>query len=89
MTALKAKKGADFDRAYIADQVKGHREAVRLFSRAAKNAKDAEVKSYAEKTLPTLKHHLEMAESLQQSMRPSRPMSKSKKEPVKGTDTSS
>ena len=86
---LKAKKGAEFDRAFVAENVKGHRSAVNLFSRAAKNAKDPEVKSYAEKTLPTLKHHLEMAESLEKSMGGvSGKMSKSKKTEVKPSDTS-
>ena len=89
VSTLKAKKGADFDRAYVADQVKGHRSAVALFTSESKSAKDPELKSYVEKTLPTLKHHLEMAESLQKSMGSSSgKMSKSKKSEVKPTDTS-
>ncbi len=44
--------------------VKAHEETIKLFEDAAKNAKDAEVKAWAEKTLPGLRHHLEMAQAL-------------------------
>jgi putative membrane protein len=44
--------------------VNAHKDTIKLFEDAAKNAKDPEVKAWAEKTLPGLKHHLEMAQSL-------------------------
>ncbi|MCE4557379.1 DUF4142 domain-containing protein [Pelomonas cellulosilytica] len=44
--------------------VKAHEDTIKLFEDAAKNAKDAEVKAWAEKTLPGLRHHLEMAQAL-------------------------
>ena len=44
--------------------VKAHEDTIKLFEDAAKNAKDPEVKAWAEKTLPGLKHHLEMAQAL-------------------------
>jgi putative membrane protein len=50
--------GAAFDRAYIADQVKDHEKTIALFAKEARNGKDAELKAFAEKTLPTLKDHL-------------------------------
>jgi ABC-type branched-subunit amino acid transport system substrate-binding protein len=43
---------------------KGHKKAVSDFEKASKSAKDPEVKAFAEKTLPTLQHHLERAEAL-------------------------
>jgi putative membrane protein len=55
--------GAEFDKAYVAEMVKGHKKAVGEFEKAAKG-KDAEVKAFADKTLPTLRHHLEKAQSL-------------------------
>lgn len=91
LASLKAKKGAAFDKAYAAAMVKGHQSAIQLFTTASKSAKDPEVKSYAEKTLPALKHHLEMAQSLQKSVGASAmtgKTSKSKKTEVKPTDTS-
>ena len=91
LASLKAKKGAAFDKAYAAAMVKGHQSAIQLFTTASKSAKDPEVKSYAEKTLPALKHHLEMAQSLQKSVGAGAvtgKTSKSKKTEVKPTDTS-
>ena len=44
--------------------VKAHQDTIKLFEDASKNAKDPEVKAWAEKTLPGLKHHLEMAQAL-------------------------
>jgi putative membrane protein len=56
--------GAAFDRAYIKDMVKDHKEDVALFRSAAKNLKDPDLRAWAEKTLPTLEEHLRMAEGL-------------------------
>jgi putative membrane protein len=56
--------GAEFDKEYISEMVKGHKKAVSDFEKASKSAKDPEVKAFAEKTLPTLQHHLERAEAL-------------------------
>jgi putative membrane protein len=61
-------KGQDFDRAYIAQMVKDHTEAVRLFEQQAERDADPEVKAFAQKTLPTLREHLEMARSIQQQL---------------------
>lgn len=44
--------------------VNAHKDTIKLFEDAANNAKDPEVKAWAEKTLPGLKHHLEMAQAL-------------------------
>jgi putative membrane protein len=57
--------GADFDKAYLDQMVKDHEAAVKDFENASKNAKDSDVKTFAEKTLPTLKAHLERSRQLQ------------------------
>ena len=44
--------------------LKGHKKAVSDFEKASKSAKDPDVKAFAEKTLPTLKHHLEKVQAL-------------------------
>ena len=36
--------------------VDGHKKAVKLFEDASKNCKDADLKAFATKTLPTLKN---------------------------------
>jgi len=61
---LAALHGAAFDREYMAGQVADHEEAVALFTTAAKESQDAEVKAWAAKTLPTLQGHLQMARVL-------------------------
>jgi putative membrane protein len=53
--------GADFDKAYMKDMVKDHEKDVKEFKKEAKDGKDADVKKFAEDTVPTLEHHLEMA----------------------------
>jgi putative membrane protein len=85
LDTIKAKKGADFDKAFAEANVKGHQDAIMKFEKAAKSA-DAEIRAFAEKTLPTLKHHLEMAQAMHNSV--SGKTSKSPKEPHPATDTS-
>jgi len=54
-----------FDERYAKNiGVKAHQDTIKLFEDASKNAKDPEVKAWAEKTLPGLRHHLEMAQAL-------------------------
>jgi putative membrane protein len=53
-------EGADFDREYMKGQLADHEEAVALFENESENGNDGDLKDWAGKTLPTLKHHLEM-----------------------------
>jgi putative membrane protein len=57
--------GAAFDHAYVQDMVADHREDVNEFRRESRSGSDSDVKAWAGKTLPTLEHHLQLAESLQ------------------------
>lgn len=61
---LKATNGADFAKDYADMQVSAHKDAVGLFERYAKGGENADLKNWAGQTLPALKHHLEMAQSL-------------------------
>ena len=61
---LKGESGKDFSSDFDSDQVSGHKDAVSLFERYAKGGENAELKDWAGKTLPMLKHHLDMAENL-------------------------
>jgi putative membrane protein len=56
--------GADFDRAYIKDQLKDHQQDVQEFQQEAQRGSDPDVKSFASKTLPVIKEHLSMAKDL-------------------------
>jgi len=62
---LDGKTGADFDKAYVKQAVSDHEKAVKAFAKAAAQAKDADVKAFAVKTLPTLEGHLKMVQELQ------------------------
>jgi putative membrane protein len=53
-----------FDAAYADVQLQAHKEAVGLFKDYSANGPAGPVKTFAEKTLPTLEHHLMMAKDL-------------------------
>jgi putative membrane protein len=56
--------GAAFERQYKTIQVAGHKQAIELFENYAKSGDNPELKSWAARTLPTLKTHLQHAEAL-------------------------
>jgi len=56
---LNSASSQDFGQTYAKQQVDGHQEAVDLFKKYASSGDDADVKQFAEKTLPTIEHHLE------------------------------
>jgi putative membrane protein len=66
---LAAKSGADFDKAYVDAMVSGHKKVASMFEDASKNCKDADLKAFAAKTLPTIKSHLAEAEAIQKSLK--------------------
>lgn len=61
---LKSLSGTDFDKIYIADQVAGHVETQSLLSDYKQNGQNGDLKSWADKTLPTVKHHLDMINAM-------------------------
>ena len=61
---LNAASGNDFNSQFDTMQVDAHKDAVSLFELYAKGGDNADLKNWAGKTLPALKHHLEMAQSL-------------------------
>jgi putative membrane protein len=65
---LGKKNGAEFDRDYVREVgIKAHEKDIKLFEKASKDVKDAELKAFVDKTLPTLREHLAQAEKLPQS----------------------
>ena len=61
--------GDKFDHEYMEHMVKGHKKAVADFEKESKAGKDAEVRNFATKTLPTLKDHLKMAEETEAAVK--------------------
>jgi putative membrane protein len=65
---LKAKSGADLDKAYMADMVKDHDKDVKEFQDEASNGNDPDVKAWAAKTVTTLQEHQKMAHDIAQKV---------------------
>ncbi len=61
--------GEDFDRQYMKTMIDDHKTDVKNFEKQAAKAKDPDVKSFASKTLPTLKKHLKLAETTGKDVR--------------------
>ena len=61
---LRDTKPEDFAGQYDPMQVSAHKDAVSLFERYAKGGDHPKLKEWADKMLPTLRHHLEMAQDL-------------------------
>lgn len=69
LTDLSAKKGGDFDKAYVDAMVDGHKKTISMFEDAAKNCKDAELKAFATSTLPIIKGHLTEIETIKKGLK--------------------
>jgi putative membrane protein len=59
--------GADFDKAYIKDQLKFHQQNVKEYQQEEQYGSVAQVKNLASKELPTVQQHLELAKDLNKS----------------------
>lgn len=66
---LNKAKPEDFAATYDPMQVSAHKDAVSLFERYAEKGDNPKLKDWAGKTLPALKHHLEMAQQMDQARR--------------------
>ncbi|MDH0748191.1 DUF4142 domain-containing protein [Pseudomonas sp. GD03842] len=61
---LELRSAKSFDQAYANNQVKAHEATIELFEKEATDGKDAELRAFAQETLPKLKAHLEQAKAL-------------------------
>jgi putative membrane protein len=66
---LERLSGGDFDRAFAEDMVKGHEHAIKEYKSAAKDMSDAQLRTFAETSLPILQEHLRMAKNLEQTVK--------------------
>jgi len=60
---LSALKGTAFDAAYTQDMVRDHQQDIAEFKREAESGQDPALKAFAQKTLPVLQQHLQMAQA--------------------------
>jgi putative membrane protein len=61
ISAFENKSGEEFDKEFREHVAKDHEKAIKMFSDAAKDTKDPDVKQFAEKNLGSLKEHHEAA----------------------------
>ncbi|WP_377807741.1 DUF4142 domain-containing protein [Azospirillum sp. A29] len=65
---LRGLKGDQFDSAYLQGQMDAHQTAVTLFRQQAENGKDADLRRFAEQSLPTLEQHLRQVRDLRPAL---------------------
>jgi len=65
--SLDKKSAADFDKAYIKDMVKGHKETADLLKTEAADTKDSDLAQFATQALPTVLDHLQKAEAIERT----------------------
>ena len=61
---LQSADGAKFDDQFKAAQIDGHKDAIKLFENYAQKGDNADLKQFAQQTLPKLKEHLQHAQQL-------------------------
>ena len=57
---LKTLSGSAFDRQYLHNELLGHEQTIALFKAESSTGSDADLKTFATATLPTLQQHLTM-----------------------------
>ena len=65
LSELGSLQGDQFDRRFLEEQIKDHREDLGKFSDEIHATQNADVRSYASETLPILQQHLALAEAVQ------------------------
>ncbi len=68
MSKLQNLSGAEFDKAYVKEQIKDHDSALKLFRKEADKGKDADLKSFAQKTVPALEQHQQHVDQVASSV---------------------
>ncbi|HZP86735.1 MAG TPA: DUF4142 domain-containing protein [Burkholderiales bacterium] len=68
MNKLEKLSGDDFDRMYIEQQLSAHKKAIDEFRNEANAGKDADLRTFARDTLPTLEKHYDLAQSAMQDV---------------------
>jgi putative membrane protein len=63
------KKGEEFDKDYIDFMVDDHKDDIDKFEKQADKGNDADLKAWASGKLPTLRHHLEMAQQAKDAVK--------------------
>jgi putative membrane protein len=65
---LKKKSGMSFDKAYVNDEISGHKKAIKKTKHEANHGSSSKVKHFAQQALPVLQKHLHMLQHDKQMM---------------------
>jgi putative membrane protein len=60
---IRDETGVEFGKDYSENSVKNHKDAIKLFEKAAEDSEDPEIRSYAAQTLASLRTNLQLAEA--------------------------
>lgn len=69
MQKLQGLSGSQFDHQFLQAAVEDHKKDIDLFQNEASSGDNADLKAFAQNTLPVLKKHLQMAQSLSGSQK--------------------
>ena len=72
LNKLRKLSGRDFDQEYMRMMVDDHEKDIKKFEDASENHKDSDVQTFAAKTLPKLRAHLDSAKMIRDAIRKSR-----------------
>jgi putative membrane protein len=61
--------GTAFDQAYMSHMLDAHKKTIALFEKQAGSGSDEDLRAFASRTLPTLREHLNLAQSAQAGMK--------------------
>lgn len=67
---LADKTGSEFDREFVEHMIDEHEKDIKMFEKAAEDAKDPDVRAFASKHVGHLREHLQRAESLRATIMP-------------------
>jgi len=71
--SLAKKSGSDFDRTFLDDVLKAHKNSIDIYQKEANNGKDLALRSLASQTLPKLREHQSMAQQMQTAAKSTMP----------------
>jgi len=66
---LSEKSGKEFDKDYIKLMIDDHEKDIDKFEKCSKDAKDPDLRAFAEKTLPILRKHLDDAKKIKDELK--------------------
>jgi putative membrane protein len=63
LSKLQSQSGAEFDKAFVRMAIRDHKKDIAEFQRARTEVNDPQLTAFIDKTLPTLRNHLQLAET--------------------------